>query len=386
MLWFVFAVLTGAAALSVLWPLARTPRGLSRRAVDVAFYRAQIAEIDRDAAAGLVPEGDAEGAKAEAARRLIAAADAPTGALSGVAGRRVRLAAVATLIFVPAAALGLYARIGNPGWPDLPLSARMNEPPARTDVAAAVAKIEAHLAQNPDDGRGYEVIAPVYMRLRRYDDAVKAYANAIRLRGATAERQSLYGEALVAAAGGSVTPAAKQALESASALDPAAPRARFYLGLAAEQAGDGAAAKDIWTKLLDDAPPDAPWAPSLRARLAALDGGVEPRAERSAQASETSAPAAPGPAANPALAARIGAMSGAEQAAAIHGMVDRLASRLAENGQDVEGWLRLVRAYAVLNEADKARSAVNDAKRSLAGDAAATGRIDALARELGLEG
>jgi cytochrome c-type biogenesis protein CcmH len=93
-----------------------------------------------------------------------------------------------------------------------------------------------------------------------------------------------------------------------------------------------------------------------------------------------------GPAANPALAAKIEAMSGGDQASAIHSMVDRLAARLAQNGQDVEGWLRLIRAYAVLNETDKARSALMDAKRNLAADATAKGRIETLARELGLEG
>ncbi len=79
-------------------------------------------------------------------------------------------------------------------------------------------------------------------------------------------------------------------------------------------------------------------------------------------------------------------MSGAAQSSAIQGMVDNLAARLAQNGQDVEGWLRLVRAYSVLHEEDKAKSALNDARRNLAADPAASARIEALARELGLEG
>ncbi|MGH6799348.1 MAG: tetratricopeptide repeat protein, partial [Roseiarcus sp.] len=173
------------------------------------------------------------------------------------------------------------------------------------------------------------------------------------------------------------TPKAKAAFETATAEDPASPRPRFYLGLAAAQAGDNTSARDIWEKLLAQSPPDAPWAASLRENLAKLSGAPE--------LSQPEA-ASNGPSANPALAARIAGMSGADQAGAIQGMVDKLAARLAQNGRDVEGWLRLVRAYAVLNESDKARSALTDAKRSLAGDAAATGRIDALARELGLEG
>lgn len=377
MLWVVFALLTGAAVLSVVWPLARTPRGLTRSAIDVAFYKSQIAEIERDAADELVGSSDIEGAKAEAARRLLAAAKAPVEPSAATAGINVRFAAIAAFIFVPGLTLALYGAIGHPNLPDLPLAARLQETPARMDLLAAVAKIEEHLAQNPQDGRGYEVIAPVYMRMGRYDDAASAYASALRLNGDTPERQALYGQALVAAANGQVTPEAKAAFETATAKDPAAPRPRFYLGLAAAQAGDNTNARDIWEKLLAQSPPDAPWAASLRENLAMLSGAPEPSQAEAA---------ASGPGANPALAAKIADMSGADQATAIHGMVDKLAARLAQNGRDVEGWLRLVRAYAVLKESDKARSALTDAKRSLAGDAAATGRIDELARELGLEG
>jgi cytochrome c-type biogenesis protein CcmH len=377
MLWVVFALLTGAAVLSVVWPLARTPRGLSRSAIDVAFYKSQIAQIDRDASDGLVGPADVEGAKAEAARRLLGAAKAPVEPSAANAGSNARFAAIAAFIFVPGLTLALYGAIGHPNLPDLPLAARMQETPARMDLLAAVAKIEEHLARNPQDGRGYEVLAPVYMRMGRYGDAASAYASALRLNGDTPERQALYGQALVAAANGQVTPEAKAAFENATAKDPAAPRPRFYLGLAAAQAGDNVNARDIWEKLLAQSPPDAPWAASLRENLAMLSGAPEPSQPEAASS---------GPGANPALAAKIADMSGADQATAIHGMVDKLAARLAQNGRDVEGWLRLVRAYAVLKESDKARSALTDAKRSLAGDAAATGRIDELARELGLEG
>ena len=71
---------------------------------------------------------------------------------------------------------------------------------------------------------------------------------------------------------------------------------------------------------------------------------------------------------------------------AIRAMVEGLAARLAQNGHDLEGWLRLVRSYTVLQEPEKARSALIDAKRNLAGDKDAIARLEALARELGLEG
>jgi cytochrome c-type biogenesis protein CcmH len=364
MLWLIFAVFTAVAVLSALWPLAKTPRGVAR-GDGIALYKAQLAEIERDEAQRLVAPEDAQGAKAEAARRLMAA-DAAIEPPPAASRTRARLASVGVLVFVPVLALSLYATIGHPDMPDAPLAARLETTPARMDLAAAIAKIEAHLAQHPDDGRGYEVLAPVYLRMGRTDEAVNAARAALRLLGETPARQALYGEALVVAANGVVTPEAKQSFEAAAARDPSAAEPRFFLGLAAEQEGDRARAREIWSRLVAEAPEDAPWAQALHERLAALRAG--PATARDG------------------LAAKIEALPEAWRTNAIRGMVEGLAARLAQNGQDLEGWLRLVRSYTVLHEPGKARSALIDAKRNLAGDPSAIARIEALARELGLEG
>jgi cytochrome c-type biogenesis protein CcmH len=364
MLWLIFAVFTAVAVLSVLWPLAKTPRGVARGAIGIAIYKAQLAEIERDETQHLVAPEDAQGAKAEAGRRLIAA-DAVNAPLPAVSRTRARLVSVGVVIFVPVLALSLYSTIGHPDMPDAPLAARLDASPARMDLAAAIAKIEAHLAQHQDDGRGYEVLAPVYLRMGRTSEAVNAARAALRLLGETPARQALYGEALIAAANGVVTPEAKQAFESA-AKDSSAAEPRFFLGLAAEQEGDNARAKEIWSRLVAEAPQDAPWAQALREKLAALGAGPD--------------------ATQDGVAAKIEALPEAGRMNAIRGMVEGLASRLAQNGQDLEGWLRLVRSYTVLHEPGKARAALIDAKRNLAGDPSALARIEALARELGLEG
>jgi cytochrome c-type biogenesis protein CcmH len=365
MLWLIFAVFTAVAVLGVLWPLAKTPRGVARREIGIALYKAQLAEIERDESQRFVAPEDAQGAKAEAARRLMAAEGAiePPPAATRT---RARLASVGVLIFVPVLALSLYATIGHPDMPDAPLTARLDASPARMDLAAAITRIEAHLAQHPDDGRGYEVLAPVYLRMGRAGEAVNAARAALRLLGETPARRALYGEALVAAANGVVTPEAKQSFDAAAAKDPSAAEPRFFLGLAAEQEGDRARAREIWSSLVAEAPQDAPWAQALRERVAALGAGPETTQDG--------------------LAAKIEALPEAGRMNAIRGMVEGLASRLAQNGQDLEGWLRLVRSYTVLHEPGKARSALIDAKRSLAGDPSAIARIEALARELGLEG
>ncbi|MDQ6702446.1 MAG: c-type cytochrome biogenesis protein CcmI [Pseudomonadota bacterium] len=365
MLWLIFAILTAVAVLSVLWPLAKTPRGVARGKIGIAIYKAQRAEIERDEAQRLVTPEDAQGAKAEAAHRLLTA-DAAMQPPPAASRTRAQLASVGVLIFVPVLALSLYATIGHPDMPDAPLPARLDASPARMDLAAAIARIEAHLAQHPDDGRGYEVLAPVYLRIGRAGEAVNAARAALRLLGETPERQALYGEALVSAANGVVTPEAKQSFETAAAKDHSAAEPRFFLGLAAEQVGNRARAREIWSRLVAEAPQDAPWAKALHERLAAL--GAEPETTQDG------------------LAPKIEALPEAGRMSAIRGMVDRLAARLAQNGQDLEGWLRLVRSYTVLHESGKARSALIDAKRNLAGDPSALARIEALARELDLEG
>ena len=381
-LWIIFALLTGAAVFAVLWPLSRAPAAIDARELDVAFYEAQTAEIERDTARGVIGAAEAEVARVEAARRLMAAAgrgsDGRVAGLAPPSTAATRVVALGSIVFVPVLALGLYNVIGAPNLPDQPLEARLKAAPGDTDIAAAVAKIERHLAEAPGDGRGWAVIAPVYLRLGRTDDAVRAYRNAIRTLGPDGERYASLGEAQMAAAGGTVTAEAKASFETAMRLRPGTPRAAFYLGVAAEQDGDKPRAVALWTKLVADAPPNAPWLPAVRSQIADATG--------IAASDQPAAPVAGAPGVPGQMAEAIAAMPADQQQAAIHTMVDGLADRLRANGNDVEGWLRLMRAYRVLDEGDKAKAALSDARRNFAGDPTATRRIDDLAHELGLEG
>jgi cytochrome c-type biogenesis protein CcmH len=367
MLWTLFALMIAAALLAVLWPLRRakiadaTPPGSG----DVAVYRDQLEEVERDREAGTIGAAEAEAARIEVARRLIGAAQAQTAAGPRTTGdpppRRRRVAALFIIVGLPLGAVALYLVIGSPSLPGQPLAARTM--PARgvdRSVEALIARVEAHLAEHPEDGRGWEVIAPVYLRLGRFDDAVKARANALRLLGETAERSADLGEALVAAASGVVTADAKAAFDQAVRLDPTNVMARFYLGLAAEQDGDRMAAARIWRALLADAPEGARWPEFVRKALARVES-----------------PAAPGPdaVAPPAVAND-----------AIRGMVERLAARLRKDGSDVEGWIQLVRSYKVLGEGDRVKDVISDARRALAGDPDKLRRLEDGIKSLGVEG
>jgi cytochrome c-type biogenesis protein CcmH len=365
--WVLIALLTAAAILAVLIPLGRAPVADDAAAHARRVYRDQLAELERDKADGRINAAEAEAARAEIARRLIAVeSDASKSAphTGGVGARRV--AALVGLIGVPLLSLSIYLGLGAPQLPGAPLAARLEAPASPDDIEALIAKVEEHLAAQPEDGRGWEVIAPVYLRLGRADDAVRAFQNAIRLLGSTAARQTSLGEAILVAENGIVTEDARKAFAAANQLDPAAPGPRFFLALAAEQEGKFSEAAEAWSALLAEAPADAPWRPMVETALARVSPGDD---------------VAPGPTGEDVAAAQD--MTAEEQTAMIEGMVSGLAERLESEPNDVEGWLRLIRSYVVLGRATDAADAARAALAGVA-DPAARERVEALIAELGV--
>lgn len=382
-LWLVFALMTAAAVFAVLWPLSR--RGVSRGGgSDVAVYRDQLDEIARDRAAGLIGEAEAEAARVEVSRRLLAAADKAEIGNSDIAPNdrsslwRRRITAAIALVLVPAGATALYLKLGSPQLPGEPLAARLQTIHENAPIARLVAQVEAHLAKHPNEARGYEVLAPVYLRLGRFDDAVRAIRKVIALSGETADRQADLGEALTAAANGIVTDQAKTAFERALSIDSKQTKARFFMGVAAQQDGKLDEAATIWRGMLADAPANATWTAAVRQALAGIGKAVPPAAGAIASAGA----AMPGPSAG--QVADAAKMSVQDRDVMIHSMVARLAGRLKQNGDDVDGWQRLLRAYMVLGERDKALAAAADARKALAGNQDKLRQLNEMIEKLGL--
>jgi cytochrome c-type biogenesis protein CcmH len=372
-LWLLFGLMTAAAIFAVLWPLGRVraPQGAGN---DIAVYRDQLDEITRDRGTGLIGEAEAEAARVEVSRRLIAAADAAPAEPAAAGGTfRRRVAGLAALIALPLIAGGVYLGLGSPRLPGQPLASRDTVPLQDRSLDRLVAQVESHLEKNPEDGRGWEVVGPVYMRMERFDDAVKARRNSLRLNGPSAEREADLGESLVAVANGVVTAEAKTAFERALTHDARNNKARFLLGVAAQQDGQPEKAAAIWRAMLEDIRPGSPWIPMVREAVAQFDpSGAAPSAS------------APGPTAEDVAAAN--QMKPEDRNAMIRGMVERLAERLKQDGSDLEGWLRLVRAYTVLGDRERALAAVTDARRAAGQDADKLRRLDELVKELRLEG
>ena len=365
-LWFVFALMTVAAIFAVLWPLGRGSSA-SAGGSEAVVYRDQLAEIDRDVSAGLIGVPEAEAARVEISRRLLAATDSELDvpARSSIGLRRA--SAIVALVGLPLAAVTFYLAFGSPGLGDFPLASRTRTADVNQPLDNMVAQVEAHLEKNPTDSRGWTVLAPVLARLGRHQDAVRAYRNAIIYAGDSAERRADLGEALALAAGGVVTAEAKAEFERAVAQDADEPRANYFLGLAAEQDGRRADAAAIWQGLLARAPADAPWRPLVEAALARVGVAVAPALSNDSMAAAKD-------------------MNEADRGAMIRGMVDRLATRLKANGDDVEGWLRLMRAYMVMGDRDKAMSALTEARQAVAGDIERLRQLNEGVKNLGLGG
>jgi cytochrome c-type biogenesis protein CcmH len=373
MLWFVFALMTAAAIFAVLLPLG-LGGGKQAGGNEAVVYKDQLAEVDSDLSTGLIGTAEAEAARVEIGRRLLAAADQDRDAPAGSNVRLRRVAAVVALVGLPIVAVATYLPLGSPRLADFPLAERARGTDGKQPLESLVAQVEQHLEKNPSDGRGWTVLAPVLARLGRFDDAVRAFRNAITYNGETADRRADLGEVMAGAAGGVVTADAKTEFERALALDAGEAKASYFLGLAAEQDGRKTDAVEIWRAMLAKGPLDAPWRPLVTAALTRVAG--EPPA-----AGEPRAPAL-----SPETMAAAKDMNADDRDAMIKGMVERLATRLKQNGDDVEGWLRLVRAYLVMGDQEKAKSALSDARQAVSGDADRLKQLNDGLKNLGLDG
>lgn len=362
-IWIVFALMTGAAVLAVLLPLSRKPRTAGGEVDDAAFFRDQIADIDREVTRGLMPAAEGEAARVEAGRRLLRAVSEPSAAgdqAGEPALRRRRAASAIAISAIPLVALTLYGALGRPEVSDAPLAGRVAvDDPRALSIGEAVARVEGHLARKPDDGRGWEVIAPIYMRAGRFNDAARAFSEAVRLNGATANRLADLGEALVMAGEGVVTADARSAFDRAWALDTSNVKAGYYLSVAAEQDGDRAGALAQLRDMLAAAPADAPWRAMVEGRISALEDPTRTEAGRA-----------------------IAGLDAEDRAAAIRGMVAQLAARVEAGEGTLDDWLRLIRSYAVLGDRVDAARVIAQARGRFATDAASLGAVDTLAREL----
>ena len=344
MLWVVFAVLALATAALLVTPLLRRAGDpLARSAFDLQVYRQQLIELERDQERGVLPPDQAEAARTEVHRRILAAETQDS-----AAARQSRLQLPLALLLglgLPLIAAVIYARLGAPELPGRPYAARQSDPAFK--MTALLEQLAARLQAQPD-GEGYRRLAEGYMALQRYQDAADAFQQASALGRDDPAMDAAWGEAVVMGQNGMVGPDSRRLFLKALAGDAQNPQARFYVGLGYAQIQDFRKAVAIWRDLEKGSAEDAPWLAPLRQHIAeaSKQGGFE---------AASIAPAAPEVPSG--AAAAIANMAPDQRAATIRSMVDGLAAKLKDKPDDFDGWMRLALSYKVLGEPAKAKDA-----------------------------
>ncbi len=403
LLWLTIALLLVVTLAALLLPLFRGRDTIETRDVfDANVFKDQLKTIDREVEEGQMEREDAEAARLEISRNLLAAADKAeqNPALKAQDRHVSRLAAMALVLLVPLLAVGLYLKVGSPAIPDMPLEARAKQAPSlNAKLAELIARAEQRLAANPKDGRGWAIMAPVYMRHEMYGKAQNAYRNAIRLLGASADRLSGLADSMILANDGIVGDDALPVLKRAIKVDPDHPKPHFWMGLYYEQNNKFKQAEEFYTNLLKNSGSEVDWRPTVQQRLdevrkkqglpALVIAGakmVQPPEIKLGDAlkaqDKAAANAAPGPTAEQIREA--GQMSAADRKQMIDNMVARLSTRLYEQGGDLKSWMRLVSVLNVQGRKGEALKAVEAGKKNLADNAQAVTQLEGLAKQLGL--
>lgn len=354
MIWLLSALIAAATVASLVVVILRRHKPVSPAEFDRAVYEDQLAETDRDEERGLLGPEEAAAARQEIWRRM-AQIDAAVSANAAPSGGFRTATAIGVGLLVPIFGFGIYGSLGTPNFPDQPFAERAKPPPSDdpkvAEMTAIVAQLERRLEAAPTRVDGWLLLGRSLVTLQRHLEAARAYARARALAPDRAEIAIALGETTVIAQGGMVSDDAMKIFADAMDLDPNAVRPHYFLGLAAAQRRDFESAVRRWTDVIALSPPDAPWVDEVRKRMnaAAQAGNID----LASIAPSRTRPA--GPTVEDVRAAS--ELSAEERADMIIGMVERLAARLEDNPDDLEGWKRLARAYRVLGDEEKAAAA-----------------------------
>ncbi len=369
--WIILGVLSVIAVATMIWPLMRQQNStLDWQSGALAIYADQLKEVDSDAKRGLIPSDDAQAAKLEIKRRMLVVNRGEKGGAqtSTRVGRGVVLfAGFAT----PLLAAVVYFTIGAPGTPSLAFAERQEERANAAEVTDLTDRLLQRLTTDPDGGptEGWVLLAQTYMRMGQYEGAVNAIENVVERPDVTSAILSQHAEALIAAENGIVTPKAMRAIDRSREINPDNPAAVYYKAIALDQSGDGQAAHDLLVARLNSADGFAPWMEVFVAQANQFGEALgRPRIDLASFAPMMRQDA-PGPTASDMAAAAD--LSEEDRSAFIRTMVERLATRLEAEPEDLDGWMRLANAYGVLGEKENSRNAylrADDLAKSLNSD------------------
>ena len=401
-LWLILTAMTAAAALYVAAPFLRpTDKTAAEQSSELGIFRDQLAEIDREAAAGTIEPTAAEQARAEIKRRMLVADKLAAGraAARPLTALEYRFAFLTILGLTVLGSTILYAFQGAPGIPSAgPLGAVAGQgqaagdpaaatsgAPALADVETMISKLKDRLKTAPTDTKGWAMLGWSYMSVGKFADAVESYRKAVSIDGKAAALHVGLADALIQQANGQVTPEAKGIIDTAMGLDPKEPRALFLRGLGKSQGGDAKGAIDDWIGVLGLAGPNDPWTPEVRQQIETLakqaNIDVSGRLPAVTVMVPTVAPAA-GPTQADIAAAQN--LPDADRTAMVKGMVERLAAKLEATPRNLEGWVQLMRARKVMGDAGGAKAALKKSLEVFADSPPDVEKLKSAAGELGV--
>ena len=348
-------VLGVVAAACVAWPLIARDKGITDRSdAALAIFKDQLSEVDRDAARDQISGAEAQAARTEIKRRMLSASRQSQSIARGGGGWVVVVAA----LLVPLGGAGIYTLKGSPTTPSLPFAERSQEQGEAQELQDLVTTLRKRLDDDPEGGeaRGWELLATTYMNMNRFRDAAYSWSQIVDRDAATSGTWSQYAESLIADANGTITPRAQDAIKRALELDTSNPAGTYYNALAMDQVGQGAGARRLLLERIAAETQVLPWmdvflieanriGEALGMELVGLpDFGNAPRGPTQEDVEAASE------------------MSDEDQQEFIRSMVNRLADRLSDAPDDLQGWLQLARAYMVLEQPEDALAALKSAE------------------------
>jgi len=393
--WIICGVLALVVAGIVTAPLWRGVSDVSEDP-DVAFYRAQLEELDRDVERGTIDAAEAERSRIEVQRRLLAA-DARVMQTARSTPSPVLAGGIALVLV--ALGLGAYWQLGAIGYPDLPLRARLAQsdemrlnrpdqaalqaaalPPVAPDVPAdylaSVETLRKLVPTRPEDLKGWELLAYHEAQLREFPAAIEAQARVMALKGdaVTLDDKRLMVDLMVTAADGLISPEAEVIVREMLAEAPDDQAALYYMGALYYQTDRADVALRLWKPIVAEGDPQSFYVAAARSQ-------IEDAAFRAGDENYT-LPGVRGP--NASDIANASGMSDGDRQDMIRGMVSQLATRLADEGGPASEWARLIGAYGVLGEVDKATEIWLEASDVFAGSVGAMETLRAAADAAGV--
>lgn len=396
-LWAILTIMSGIAAVFVAIPiLRRRDLRLGSDSSGFELFREQIRELDREVANGTISSEDASVTRAEIERRTLAAARGQRQvSMTGLSDRGRAFCIAIAVGWVAVGSALLYSSIGRPdlltnsetafvAGSDSAATVTDNVQPLG-EVNEMITRLADRLAREPGDLAGWQMLGWSYFKVGRYAEAADAYARAVSLAPKNGELLSLQAEALVNLNGGSVSEAALALVEKSLELDPSNPRATYFKGVSLDEAGDTAAAVDLWLTMLDNSSSEAVWLPDLKTHIRerALAAGIDLGARAEALRPSDPAPEMSGP--TEADIAAAAEMTPDARQEMVMGMVSGLAESLKQQPDNLEGWQRLIRSYAVLGNRSAADAAFADAMEAFRDQPEARSQLQSIAREVGLD-